>query len=193
MARKTLRDQLRESAKSATSIGAEHRAIVRELEANASSQRKSLPSIPAEILHLPSSSKSSSAGELKNENRTEQTDKITGQDEWTSGQENRTTQPDNRTGQEDKRTGQPDKERGQEDNTSGQYKRTTQADNINGQDERTTQTNKINNYDKRTIQADRINGQDTNLPLLLPNRSAPRTSGQTRARSSFRLSPLLYL
>ena len=130
MARKTLRDQLRESAKSATSIGAEHRAIVRELDANASSQRKSLPSIPAEILHLPFSSKSSSADELQNENRTTQTDRVSGQDERTTGQEKRTTQTDNWTGQEDKRTGQPDKKCGQEDNTSGQHKRTTQADRI---------------------------------------------------------------
>ncbi|HML54557.1 hypothetical protein [Solidesulfovibrio sp.] len=185
MARKTLRDQLRESAKSATSIGAEHRAIVRELDANASSQRKSLPSIPAEILHLPSSSKSSSADEPQNENRTTQTDRVIGQDERTTGQDNRTTQTDNWTGQEDKRTGQPDKERGQEDKISGQDERTTQTDKVSGQpdkitgqNERTTQTGNATGHDKRTDQADKVNGQDTNLPLFLPNRSAPRTSGQ---------------
>jgi len=171
MARKTLRDQLRESAKSATSIGAEHRAIVRELDANASSQRKSLPSIPAEILHLSSSSKSSSADEPQNENRTTQTDRESGQDK-------RTTQTDNWTGQEDKRTGQPDKESGQEDKTSGQDERTTQTDKVTGHDKRTSQPDNTTGHDKRTVQADRMNGQDINLPLLLPHRSAPRTSGQ---------------
>ena len=97
MARKTLRDQLRESAKSATSIGAEHRAIVRELEANASaSQQECLPPLPpsaAEILHLPSQ-KSSLTGESKTENRTTQPDKINGQDK-------RTTQTDRMKGQDE--------------------------------------------------------------------------------------------
>ena len=174
MARKTLRDQLRESAKSATSIGAEHRAIVRELEANASaSQQECLPPLPpsaAEILHLPSQ-KSSLTGESKTENRTTQPDKINGQDK-------RTTQTDKWTGLADKRTGQPDKISGQEDKINGQDKWTTQTDRINGQDERTGKPNEDTGQDKRTTQTDRMNGQDENLPLLLPSRSSPRTSGQ---------------
>ena len=174
MARKTLRDQLRESAKSATSIGAEHRAIVLELEANASaSQRECSPQLPpsaVEIPHLPSQ-KSSLTGESKTENRTAQPDKINGQDK-------RTTQTDKWTGLADKRTGQTDKINGQEDRISGQGKRTGQTDKINGQDERTGQLIEATGQHKRTTQADKINGQDENFPLLLPNRSLPRTSGQ---------------
>ena len=85
MARKTLRDQLRESAKSATSIGAEHRAIVRELDANAAGSRT-----PAEVIHLPTSPKSLPAVESQTENRTGQEDKRTGQPDKERGQEDNT-------------------------------------------------------------------------------------------------------
>ena len=166
MARKTLRDQLRESAKSATSIGAEHRAIVRELDANAASSRA-----PAEVIHLPSSPKSFPAMESQTENRTGQVDRISGQDK-------RTGQTDKWTGQLDKWTGQTDRTNGQPDRTSGQDKRTGQTDRTNGQDEQPKQVNRISGQDERTGQTDRTNGQDEALPLLLPDRSAPRTSAQ---------------
>ncbi|MYL85351.1 hypothetical protein GTA51_19855 [Desulfovibrio aerotolerans] len=166
MARKTLRDQLRESAKSATSIGAEHRAIVRELDANAAGSRT-----PAEVIHLPTSPKSLPAVESQTENRTGQEDRINGQDK-------RTGQTDKWTGQPDKWTGQPDRINGQEDRINGQDKRTGQTDRTNGQDEQSEQVDSPRGQDKRTGQEDRISGQDEALPLFLPDRSAPRTSAQ---------------
>ena len=180
MARKTLRDQLRESAKSATSIGAEHRAIVHEMEANAASSRTS-----AEIIHLPTAPKSFPGVESQAENRTGQVDRINGQDERTSGQDKRTGQTDKWTGQTDKWTGQPDRINGQEDKVNGQDKRTTQTDRINGQDEQSERVDRINGQDKRTTQTDRINGQDDALSLLLPDRSAPRTSAQKNVLDYF--------
>ena len=166
MARKTLRDQLRESAKSATSVGAEHRVIVRELDANAASSRT-----PAGVIHLPTSQKSLPAVESQTENRTGQVDRINGQDKRTSGQ-------DKRTGQTDKWTGQTDKWTGQVDRTNGQDKRTGQTDRTNGQDEQPEQVDRTNGQDERTGQTDRMSGQDEALPLFLPDRSAPRTSAQ---------------